>query len=262
MLATRLLGDFALPTLVLLPGFCESSELWHSFQTRLSAHYCTLAIDLPGFGRSADNPHYHSVEAMAEEVRHTLDAAGVTACVVVGHSLGGYVALALAERYPALLRGLALFHSAAHADPPDRRATREKTAAFIETKGVDPFLATLVPSMFFAERREELAEKIEWLYQLTRHTAAPVAAAVTRAMRDRPNRLTTLAEAAFPVMFIAGKDDALLPLSALQDQFLLPRRATIHLLADTGHAGMLEREAETLAMVSDFAARCQPLPVG
>ena len=238
-----------------LHGFCENKDLWRAFEARLSAGFQTIALDLPGFGESGANTHYQSVEAMAEEVNRTLAAEQIDACAVVGHSMGGYVALALADLYPQRLRGLGLFHSTAYADHEDKKRTRNQTADFIRQRGLDLFLETFVPSLFYGGRRAAMGDQVAAYRAMTRQTPVATAVAATLAMRDRPDRRHVLEEMDCPVMFIAGRDDTAVPMEAGRDQFWLPKNGTVHVLAETGHLGMYEREPETLAMVEGFARR-------
>ena len=238
--------------MVFIHGFCENKEIWRAFEEKLSAGYRPISVDLPGFGESTTNSNFRSVEAMANEVKKVLDAEAITSCVVVAHSLGGYVALALAEQHPWLLKGFCLFHSTAYADSEEKKHTRNKTADFLEKKGLDPFLDTFVPALFFAGRREQLGDTLATYRALTRQTPLATAVAVTQAMRDRPDRTNVLQEAAYPVMFIAGREDTAVPLEASREQFFLPKESTVHILAETGHMGMYEQPAKTLEMVESF----------
>jgi len=240
------------PAVLFIHGFCENKDLWLAFEQDLSATYQTIALDLPGFGESRDNRHYHSIDDMAHQVRDLLEALHVRRCVVIGHSLGGYVALALADLYPTLIDGLCLFHSTAYADSEEKKHSRNKTALFIEKNGLEPFLENFVPSVFYTPRKQELASTMEAYFEMTRQTPVATAIAVTKAMRDRPDRSHVLTEARYPVMFIAGKEDTAVPPESSREQFFLPSLATIHLLARTAHMGMTERPAETRMMVSSF----------
>ncbi|MES2730836.1 MAG: alpha/beta hydrolase [Bacteroidota bacterium] len=239
-------------TVLFLHGFCENKDLWLAFENRLSASYQVIVVDLPGFGESLDNTQYQSIDMMAREVFKALSLEQIHHCVVVGHSLGGYVAMALADLYPQLLSGLCLFHSTAYPDSDEKKHTRDKTATFIEKRGLEPFLETFVPSIFFADTRAALADRIKVYYERARQTPVATAVAVTKAMRDRPDRSAVLAKVDCPVMFIAGKEDTAVPIETNKAQFFLPKKSTIHILSDTAHMGMYEQETETLAMVENF----------
>jgi pimeloyl-ACP methyl ester carboxylesterase len=244
---------------VLLHGFCESKDIWKEVVLQLKKNGTTIVPDMPGFGESKGNTHYNSVEEMAEEVFQLLQHLQVKECIVIAHSLGGYVALALAEKHPELISGLALFHSTAYPDSEEKKHTRNKTADFIDKKGMAAFAENFVPPLFYKGRREELADIIQSVHQLVVQTPKETAVAVTKAMRDRPDRTQVLKEADYPVLFIAGTADEAVPLENSKEMFYLPRHSIVQLLAETAHMGMFERPQETVQMVRHFIELCRDL---
>lgn len=241
---------------VLLHGFCESKDIWKEIAPGLKAVCKTIVPDMPGFGDSKGNTHYATVEEMAEEVFLLLQSLEVEHCIVVAHSLGGYVALALAEKHPEIIKGLSLFHSTAYPDSEEKKHTRNKTADFINKNGVAAFAGNFVPPLFYKGRREELAEIIQFVHQIVVQTPKETAVAVTKAMRDRPDRSHVLKEATYPVLFIAGAADEAVPLEGSKELFYMPKHSIIQLLAETAHMGMFERPQETTAMVKHFIQLC------
>ena len=112
-------------TVVLLHGYLESADVWQDFAHRFPADYRVITPNLPGYGPAAQPAADYSLEAAAEHVLAELDAQGAGQVVLVGHSMGGYVALAFAEKYPGRVAGLCLFHAAAAPDDDDARARRD-----------------------------------------------------------------------------------------------------------------------------------------
>ena len=253
-LAYTLTGN-GMPVLF-LHGFCETKDIWNEFIKPMGTGYRIVTVDLPGFGESRQNPSCHSVEEMAAEVESLIDTLHLPQLIVVAHSLGGYVALALAERNPEQIAGLCLFHSTAFADTEENKQSRNKTADFIEKNGVAPFIENFVPPLFFKERHEELKDQIEKTRQICLTTPRETAIAVTKAMRDRPDRTHVLRDASYPVLFIAGKADEAVPFQAAKEQFFLPNHAIVQVLARTGHMGMFEHPEETRQMIDKFVGLC------
>jgi pimeloyl-ACP methyl ester carboxylesterase len=241
---------------VLLHGFMENKEIWKEVAAKLSTHFQVIVPDMPGFGESQVNKNYQSVEAMADEIQKLLQSLQITQCIFIAHSLGGYVALAFAEKFGNILNGLGLFHSTAFADSEEKKQNREKTADFIEKNGVQPFALNFVQSLFYKGRATELAALIEQTYQMTLRTPKETAVAVTKAMRNRPDRTQVLKEATYPVLFIAGKADEAVPLEKSKEMLYLPNNAIIQLLDETAHMGMYERPEETYFMVEQFCKYC------
>ncbi|MDW8296538.1 MAG: alpha/beta hydrolase, partial [Raineya sp.] len=99
---------------VLLHGFCESKEIWKDFLPELAKNFRTIAVDIGGFGESANLlPQPCTMETLAEQVFALLKELQISQAAFVGHSMGGYVALALAEKHPEIIEKLCLFHSTA-----------------------------------------------------------------------------------------------------------------------------------------------------
>ena len=244
------------PALVFLHGFCESKDIWQDFVAPFPLKYRLILIDLPGFGgNTAPQPDY-SMERAAALVNQALAHLKVKKSLVIGHSMGGYVALALAEKYPQLLAGLVLFHSSALADSEEKKENRNKTIAFIRKQGVDKFMDTFVAPLFYEGNREAKKEVIALLTHIGKQSPEQAIVGALAGMRDRPDRSQVLRAADFPVMFIAGKQDPAVSLEQTLQQCHLPKESHTVLLDQTGHMGMFEKPRETRLALEGFAARC------
>nr|NQU93443.1 alpha/beta fold hydrolase [Bacteroidota bacterium] len=118
--------------LVLLHGFLESGLMWDRFTQELSKEFRVIAIDLPGFGKTPVVAEKHSMELMAGAVKAVMDDLKITSCIMIGHSLGGYITLEFAVQYPELLKGICLFHSHASADTAEARENRRRTINIVK----------------------------------------------------------------------------------------------------------------------------------
>jgi pimeloyl-ACP methyl ester carboxylesterase len=242
--------------LLFLHGFCETKEIWASFIKPLRTAYRIMTVDLPGFGESTGNTNYQTVEDIAAEVDLLLCQLNLPEVIIVAHSLGGYVALALAEKSPHKIAGLCLFHSSALADTEEKKQLRNKTTDFIDKNGVESFIENFVPPLFFKGRHPELRKEMATTRQICLTTPKETAVAVTKAMRNRPDRTHVLRDATYPVLFIAGKEDEAVPFWVAKEQFYLPKHAIVQVLAETAHMGLLERPEETRQMAEKFAGIC------
>jgi pimeloyl-ACP methyl ester carboxylesterase len=238
--------------LVLIHGFCESKELWKDFEEKFSADYRVITPDLPGFGASPLKRKEINMRYMAEAVHELLVSLNIEKCVMVGHSLGGYVTLAFAEKYENMLHGIGLFHSSAFPDSLEKKKSRNKTIEFIEKHGAEAFAASFVSPLFYPANRERLKSEIEFLTKIAASTSAESIIAATKAMRDRKNRTEVLKNIKAPVLFIIGEDDPAIPLDASLEMCDMPGRAVKHILSQTGHIGMYEKKEETLNIVGEF----------
>jgi 3-oxoadipate enol-lactonase len=137
-------------TLVLLHGFCEDSTVWQWVLPALQKQYAVVTVDLPGFGKSSLTPdkEIETIEDIASRLAYTLTQLGIEKCTLVGHSMGGYVTLAFAERHPERLNGWGLFHSTAYEDSAEKKENRLKQVEFVTKNGTVPFVEVLVPSLW------------------------------------------------------------------------------------------------------------------
>ncbi|MFC7666897.1 alpha/beta fold hydrolase [Hymenobacter humi] len=233
------------PVVVFLHGYLESPEIWTEFIGEHFADCHVLTPALPGYGGPNAAAGDFSLEAGAAAVREELEQAGVGRAVLVGHSMGGYVALAFAEKYPGLVAGLGLFHSSALPDTEEDQARRQRNRAFIEEHGVAAFAEEFLQPQFAAEHRESMAHHLAQLKSLASVVPLAVALAGLDAMSQRPDRRPVLESATYPVLFIAGKEDKAVPLAKTHEESLLPDHSTVLWLANVGHLGFVERPADT-----------------
>lgn len=221
---------------MLIHGFCEGAALFDPILARLSRQATVLVPDLPGFGGTAFDPHMRQLDDYAFWLRDLLDAVGWPAATVVGHSMGGYIALGLAAHCPERIQALGLLHSTALADTPERQDSRTKTMEFLERQGLEAFLRVFVPALF----HDPTAGWLDTLYTICRQTDLQAAIACTRMMRDRPDRVAVAAGLQVPLLYIQGAHDTLVPPARSQQELMDVGLALVTRIADAGHMGMYE----------------------
>lgn len=251
---THLEAGKGLPV-VFLHGFCESKELWLNYLEPLSKICRVILLDLPGFGENPALEGPLTIADMAEEVYATLNSMEIEHCIMIGHSMGGYVSLAYSEKFPSRLKGLGLFHSTAYPDSLEKKQARDKTIEFIERYGTEEFVEEFVPPLFFEGRRKDFKDEIKKMVEMGKKAPKMSVIESIRAMRDRKDRTKVLEKCQCPVLFIVGKNDIAIPFAGSQGQFSLPSYATVHIFNNTGHMGMIEWEKETLFVVEQFILR-------
>ncbi|MBQ4279138.1 MAG: alpha/beta fold hydrolase [Rikenellaceae bacterium] len=235
------------PAVVLLHGYLESLDVWDDFAAGLARRYRVIAPDLPGHGISEVHDEVHTMEFLAGVVRGALDELGVDRCVMVGHSMGGYVAQAFAEAWPERLLGLALFHSTPLADSAEKQAARRREIDLIRA-GKKDALARLSPGNGFApDNRARLTHKIEELSDQITLTEDEGIVAILRGLMERPDRSAMLRALKVPVLLIFGRHDGYIaPEIAEQVIAGLPDASAVW-LEHSGHMGFVEEPATALA---------------
>ncbi len=233
---------------VLLHGFCETRKLWYRMADKLAGSYAVFLPDLPGFGESPLPHKPFSIESIAAMIHAWLDENGLHRPVVIGHSLGGYVALAMAATQPFRMSGLGLFHSTAYADTAEKKANRDKVIDFVTRNGVAPYVETFVPGLFFQKDHPDIATMLK----IGMGTRKETLIAYATAMRDRPDRTGILETFSGPMLMVAGDHDAGIPVEQTAKQVALMRTAVFRVLNNTGHMGMFESELESMKIVKEF----------
>ncbi|MBC7387742.1 MAG: alpha/beta hydrolase [Opitutaceae bacterium] len=237
---------------VFLHGFCESVEIWDHFVNSFTEEFQVVCIDLPGHGKSEALGENTYIENIADLVNETMLSITPDKFILVGHSLGGYVTLAYAEKYFQNLAGFCLFHSSAYEDAPDKKENRNKTAEYVKKHGVEAFSNPFVPALFYRGRKEELKDSIIYATKIALKMKSENIVNTIYAMRDRKDRITVLQETNLPVAFIVGKEDTGVPLEKSLAQCYLPQQSSVLFLAETGHMGMFERQIECSLFLKGF----------
>lgn len=240
--------------LVLLHGFLESMEIWNDFVEVLKQQFNVITIDLPGHGRTENFGGEHSMEMMAGVVKEVLDSLSINKCVIAGHSMGGYVSLAFARKYPEMMKGLVLFHSHARADSPPAKKNRERTIEAVR-KNHTGFIHNFIPSLFAKDNVSGFSVEIEKLRNRSASTSRKGIIAALEGMKSRESGLSVLTEIDAPVLFIAGKKDARIPVDTVIEQAVLPAHSEMLILEGVGHMGYIEASHVTLSAVRSFAER-------
>ena len=236
--------------IVLLHGFCGNSEYWEKVIPYLSGRYRVIAPDLRGHGASAAPMGAYSMEQMADDVLSLLDTLEIEKAAMLGHSMGGYVALSFAQRYPARLNGLGLIHSTAYPDGEEAREKRLQAVAAIQSKGINEFVDGLVPGLFAPQTAESHPQQLQRAREIGYRTPPQGAAGAALAMRERPDRRDVLSALPLPVLLVAGERDSLVP----------PERTfttdgphvTKAVIAGAGHMSMFEAPERLAEILQGF----------
>jgi pimeloyl-ACP methyl ester carboxylesterase len=236
---------------ILLHGFPMHQEVWNDFAPRLADSCRVITPDLPGFGKTPILPYAFSIADVALEVLNFCAEKEIHNSVVIGHSLGGYVALAMVEKNPVRFAGLGLFHSTAYADSEEKKFSRTKVVEFVNQHGAEPFTSNFIPPLF--ARHDHPA--IPQVRKLSIQATADAVKGYTIAMRDRPEQLKTLKNFKNPTLFIAGEKDGGIPVQTVLAQSKLCQHPENHLLQDVGHMGMFEKPEQTAAIIRDFLGK-------
>ena len=194
------------PTVILLHGFLESTAMWANLVPELSKQHQVIAIDLLGHGQTDCLGYVHSMEAMAEAVFAVLNHHNIEQAHVIGHSMGGYVALAMAEKQPRFFKGVCLMNSTFEADDQERQLMRSRASKMAQTN-FKSLVRMSFANLFAPESRETFEKEYDAALKLALKTSAQGYIAAQEGMKLRPNRFEIFKALKSKKLIIIGKKD-------------------------------------------------------
>lgn len=240
---------------ILIHGFCETHEIWSGLAQGLSKKFEVFAIDLPGFGRSSAHATPFTITEVAQSVFEWIDQQKIQKPIIIGHSLGGYVALAIAKNHSEKLGGIGLLQSTAFADSEEKKMNRNRVIEFVKTHGTDPFIDTFVAGLFFDKHHPAIPE----VDTIARRTPKETLLNYTAVMRDRPSSIDFIGNTKCPLLFIGGEKDTIIPWEITMEHGKIAPHSQVHLLKNVGHMAMFENPEETQKLIELFGERVSGL---
>jgi pimeloyl-ACP methyl ester carboxylesterase len=239
---------------ILVHGFAENGHIWNKQIDLLKENNLLIIPDLPGSGKSEMLDGKVLIKDYAEVLKAIADQEfkNNQKFSLIGHSMGGYITLAFAEKYPQLLNSFSLFHSSAFADTDEKITARKKGISFIKKNGTEAFLKTSIPNLFSEETKKDKPELIEQLFNIAKDISAEALIQYYEAMMKRPDRVSVLQSFKKPILFMIGKNDTAVPLQSSLEQCHIPAISTIHILQHSGHQGMWEEPELSNSFLLNF----------
>lgn len=236
---------------MLVHGFGEDGNVWNIQIDYLKDKFKLIVPDLPGSGLS-EMISDMSMEGIAEVLHSIIHEEGIDKCTVIGHSMGGYIMLALVEHYWNHVNAFGLFHSTAFPDTEEKKETRNKGIEFIKQHGGFEFLKTSTPNLFSPNSKQQIPNSIADFISTLANFSGDALVSYYQAMMKRPDRTTVLKNTENPVLFIAGEHDNAIPLNDVLKQCYLPEKSYIHVLKKSGHMGMIEEPETANRILAEF----------
>jgi pimeloyl-ACP methyl ester carboxylesterase len=241
---------------MLVHGFGEDGYVWNEIANALSAEYQIIIPHLKGSYLSpienlslVDNI---TMESMAEDLHKILEAEKMDQVIMLGHSMGGYITLAFAEKHEERLHAFGLIHSTSYADSEAKKEARLKSIEFLKTHSTQSFLEVATPNLFGEPFKNNHPEKINELIERASQITEASMIAYLRAMRKRKDRTDILKKTTKPVFFCIGmQDNAVSPEDAIQ-QSKIPAKSQTLILKETGHQGMMEAPEKLTEAIRKF----------
>ena len=235
----------------LIHGFAEDSTVWEAQVLFLKNNFRLIIPDLPGTRKSQLLQKENAgIDDYADCIHQILQNENINQCIMIGHSMGGYITLAFAEKYSSLLKAFGLFHSSAYADDDEKIATRKKAISFIQSNGAEEFLKTSIPGLFYDTQKSK--QQIDELIIKGKTFTTLALVQYYNAMIARPDRTEVLKSFTGAILFMMGvHDKAVLYVHSLQ-QCYMPGLSHIHVLRNSAHMGMLEETGQANSNLMNF----------
>ena len=234
---------------VLLHGFLENKQMWNAFIPELSKRNRVIAIDLLGHGATECLGYIHTMEDQADMVQSILQELKIRKVVLIGHSMGGYIALAFAELYAENVKGIMLLNSTSKADSEERKINRDRAIVAVK-QNYSNFIRMSIANLFSESNRERLTEVIEQVKIEALKTPLQGIVASLEGMKIRKDREIILHFASYPIQLVLGKKDGVLIYEDNLDQI---EGTKVQLTTfEDGHMSHIENETELLALLLQF----------
>ena len=241
--------------IVLVHGFPLDHSIWEGQIAELARHGRVIAPDLRGFGASEVSPGTVAIEQFADDLDAMLNVLGITEPIVlVGLSMGGYVAFEFWEKHRAWLRGIVLCDSRAAADTPEAAAGRLATADRVEREGTQVLVDSMLPRMLAPETHESRPDVVERLRRMILSGNAPGLAAAARGLAGRSDFTSWLPHIDCPTLLVVGKQDAISTPAEMSAVAAAIPGARLVEIDGAGHMAPLEKPAEVSAALLEFLA--------
>lgn len=248
--------------LILLHGYTENSTLWDKVVPLLGTvpNLKVTTIDLPGFGKNASLIS-RGMHAMAEYILNDLKLRNIEKFVVMGHSMGGYVALEMLNQAPTRFLGLGLIHSHPKADDKKKIEARNKAIKFVEHHGLHHYLKEFAPTLVSPENQKNE----EMMAAITEMLSGNHVEGITNALRSMAGRRSyenLLAMVRFPVLMVAGRQDLILPVESTFKDATLARQTDLEVFDECGHCSPIEMPDRLAEVIKNYIGEIRKLQPG
>jgi pimeloyl-ACP methyl ester carboxylesterase len=241
---------------VLLHGYLESLEIWDPFAGELATHFRVIRPDLPGHGGSGIHAKVHTMEFLAESVAFLLMSLSVDKCVLIGHSMGGYVTMAFLEAYGSMLSGFSLFHSTPFADTDEKRTNRDREIALVRQGKKDMLINTNIPKGFADNNLKLFCKQVTRAKEIAWKTSNEGIISMLEGMKQRPDRTRLVENATVPFLWILGRKDNYINIDMVSERIKLNRLGQKLMLERSGHMGFIEEPDKSYLEVRTFVEYC------
>ena len=239
------------PIVVLLHAFPLDARMWARQIESLAPSHRVIAPDFRGFGQSSAVDPF-SIETLAEDIHALISGLADFPIVLAGLSMGGYVALAYARKYPRALRGLILMDTKAERDTPEALEGRAKMIQLAREKGSRAIGDAMQPKLLSPDTAKHKPHIVKQLRNMTDSCSPQVVEWALAAMRDRPDQTDLLSSIRVPTLVVAGEEDTVIPLEVCRGMQQKIPGAELATIQGAAHITAMEQPELVNAVMSKF----------
>jgi pimeloyl-ACP methyl ester carboxylesterase len=239
--------------IVLVHGFLENLSMWNSLSKTLSEKQRVISIDLLGHGLTENHGYIHTMEDQAEMVKAVLNHVRLRKYIVIGHSMGGYIALAFAKLYSENLKGLCLMNSTALPDSLEKKINRDRAIKAVK-QNHKTFVRISIPMLFSEQNREIFTSEIKQITQEAMQITPQGIVASLAGMKNREDLTSIYKSSNYPIQLIIGKKDPALEYAPLVSQTKNTNVTVIEF--PDGHMSHIENKNELHNTITTFIKSC------
>jgi hypothetical protein len=236
----------------LLHGFGEDAAIFENQIDELQNTFELIIPDFPGSGLSSICDEEMSMELFADFVNEIVEQQKFHKIILLGHSMGGYITMAFAEKYQHKLFAFGLIHSSAYPDDEAKKETRRKSIKLIENDGKEIFLKPMIPNLYSEESKLICQLEMQKHLSMALNISTKALIGYYQAMINRADKRHVLKSATIPVLFVIGKKDNAIPYLQIVEQVSMPAIAKVEILEKVGHTSMYENKKALNRIINNF----------
>lgn len=238
---------------LLIHGYLENHKMWKDISAVLSKNHKVIMPDLPGHGRSPNYGEVHTMELAAQKIIEVLDELKIGRVIVIGHSMGGYITLALAGLFAERVKSFLLLNSSSLPDTEEKKLLRARAMELAENNR-ETLIKMSIPLLFAEQNADSFMAEKEFTREMMRETSVHGIKAALRGMMERPDRTAVLAKFDGNIGIVLGRNDRTVDPNVFRA--VIPDRENITVLElDCGHMSYFENKQETIEFISEFVGK-------